>query len=99
MIIQQQLDPAPRQPRYSKEEFAQRGNEIYETQIRSQVAAEHHGQIVAIDIETAAYEIAQDSLIAAKQLLKRYPDAQIYGLRIGHRGVHSFGFHAPNISV
>jgi hypothetical protein len=45
------------------------------------------------DIETAAYEIAEDSLTAAKQLLKRYPDAQIYGLRIGHRG-----FHAPTVS-
>jgi hypothetical protein len=26
-----------RQPRYSKEEFAQRGDEIYETQVRPQV--------------------------------------------------------------
>jgi hypothetical protein len=34
MTIQQQLDSSPRQPKYSKEEFAQRGNEIYETQIR-----------------------------------------------------------------
>jgi hypothetical protein len=51
------------------------------------------------DIETAAYEIAEDSLTAAKKLLKRYPDAQIYGLRIGHRGIHSFGFHAPTVSL
>jgi hypothetical protein len=99
MAVQQQLDSSPRQPKYSKEEFAQRGNEIYETHIRSQIEAENHGKIVAIDIETAAYEIAENSLTAAKQLLKRYPNAQIYGLRIGHRGVHSFGFHAPNISV
>ena len=26
-----------RQPRYSKEEFAQRGDRIYQTQIRSQI--------------------------------------------------------------
>jgi hypothetical protein len=97
MAVQQQLDPSPRQPKYSKEEFAQRGNEIYETQIRSQVEAENHGKIVAIDIDTTAYEIAEDSLTAAKQLIKRYPNAQIYGLRIGHRGVHSFGFHATSI--
>ncbi len=99
MTVQQQLDPSFRQPKYSKKEFAQRGNEIYETQIRSHVEVENHGKIVAIDIETAAYEIAEDSLTAAKQLLKRYPNAQIYGLRIGHRGVHSFGFHAPNASI
>jgi hypothetical protein len=42
------------------------------------------------DIETAAFEIAKDSLNIAKQLLKRYSNAQI-----GHHSVHSFGFYAP----
>ncbi len=37
-----------RQPRYSKEEFAQRGKEIYESQVRSQVEEGNHGRIVAI---------------------------------------------------
>jgi hypothetical protein len=83
-----------RQPRYSKEEFARRGNEIYETQVRPQVEKSNYGRIVAIDIETGAFEVADDSLTAAKQLLKRYPDAQIFGMRIGHRAVHRFGFHS-----
>jgi hypothetical protein len=34
MAVPQQLNSSPRQPKYSKEEFAQRGNEIYETQLR-----------------------------------------------------------------
>jgi hypothetical protein len=38
----------PRVRSNSKEEFAQRGNEIYETHTRSQVEAENHGKIVAI---------------------------------------------------
>jgi len=87
-----------RQPRYSKEEFARRGGEIYESQIHSQVEAEY-GKIVAIDIETGAFEVANDSLTAAKQLLKRYPDAQIFGIRIGHRAVHRFGFRTPTTSA
>ena len=74
-----------RQPRYSKEEFARRGDEIYETQVRPQVEEGNHGKIVAIDIETGAFEVAKDSLTAAKQLLKRNPDAQIFGIRIGYR--------------
>jgi hypothetical protein len=37
-----------RQPRYSKEEFAQRGDEIYESQIRPQMEAGDRGRIVAI---------------------------------------------------
>jgi hypothetical protein len=37
-----------RQPRYSKEEFAQRGDALYESQIRSQIEEGNHGKIVAI---------------------------------------------------
>jgi hypothetical protein len=44
-----------RQSRYSKEEFARRGDEIYETQVRQQVEKGNQGKIVAIDIETGAF--------------------------------------------
>ncbi|XGV97286.1 MAG: hypothetical protein ACAF41_31750 [Leptolyngbya sp. BL-A-14] len=37
-----------RQPRYSKEEFAQRGDALYESQVRQQVEEGNHGKIVAI---------------------------------------------------
>ena len=80
------------QLRYSKEEFARRGSEIYDSQIRSQVEADNHGKIVAIDIETGAFELAKDSLTASDQLLARYPDAQIWFVRVGHRAVHRVGF-------
>ena len=58
--------------------------------MRSQVEANNSGKIVAIDIETGAFEVGNDSLSAAKQLLKRYPDAQIFGTRIGHRAPTTF---------
>jgi hypothetical protein len=38
-----------RQPRYSKEEFAQKGDYLYETQIRPQIETSDRGKIVAID--------------------------------------------------
>jgi hypothetical protein len=77
--------------RYSKEEFARRGNEIYESQVRPQVEEGNRGKIVAIDIETGAFELADDTIAASKQLLERCPDAQIWRMRIGHKGVHRFG--------
>jgi hypothetical protein len=77
--------------KYSKEEFARRGNEIYETQVRPQVEEGNRGKIVAIDIETGAFELAKDTMIASDLLLERYPDAQIWRVRIGHKGVHRFG--------
>jgi hypothetical protein len=63
-----------RQPRYSKEEFAQRGDLIYQTQIRPKVEADNHGKIVAIDIETGAFEIANDTMTATR---KKSYDARI----------------------
>jgi hypothetical protein len=80
-----------RQPRYSKEEFARRGNKIYESQVRPQVEAGNHGKIVAIDIETGTFEVADELLVASKRLLARLPDAQIWFVRIGHPAVDHFG--------
>jgi hypothetical protein len=80
-----------RQPRYSKEEFAQRGDRLYETQIRSKVETGNHGKIVAIDIETGGFEVADDTMTATKKLYERLPDAQPWVIRIGYRAVHRFG--------
>jgi hypothetical protein len=80
-----------RQPRYSKEEFARRGDEIYESQVRHQVEEGNHGKIVAIDIETGAFEVADTPMVAVDQLYEREPDAQPWVIRIGHRAVFRFG--------
>ena len=80
-----------RQPRYSKEEFARRGDEIYETQVRSQVEEGNHGKIVAIDIETGDFEVANSAILAVDKLYERKPDAQPWVIRIGYRAVFRFG--------
>jgi hypothetical protein len=82
-----------RQPRYSKEEFTQRGNALYESKIRLQVEQTHRSKIVAI--ETGEFEIGDDSLSAADRLFQRLPDAQPWCVRIGTGPVHRLGFHAP----
>ncbi|HEY9825537.1 MAG TPA: hypothetical protein V6D19_08825 [Stenomitos sp.] len=82
---------AIQQPRYSKEEFARRGDEIYESQVRSQVEADNHGKIVAIDIETGDFEVDKSEIVACDRLEARRPDAQIWIVRIGSRHVRRFG--------
>lgn len=82
---------AVRKPRYSKEEFARMGDHWYETQIRQEVEAGNQGKIVAIDIETGAYEVADEILDATQRLFQWIPEAQPWIVRIGHRAVHSFG--------
>ncbi|NCS25516.1 MAG: hypothetical protein GPI96_13830 [Microcystis aeruginosa BS13-02] len=59
------------QPRYSKEEFAQRGDLIYQTQIRPQVELGNQGKIVAIDLETGDFEIDAREIPACNRLEAR----------------------------
>lgn len=79
------------QRRYSKEELAQRGQALYEAGIRQQVEIGNKGKIVAIDIETGSFELADDTTEAVDRLYARVPDAQPWVLRIGYRAVHRFG--------
>jgi hypothetical protein len=76
---------AVRQPRYSKEEFAQRGDLIYQTQIRPQVETGNQGKIVAINIETGEFEVDAREIAACNRLEARHPDAQIWIVRVGSR--------------
>ncbi len=80
-----------RERRYSKEELARRGQELYKSRIQQQIETGNEGKIVAIDIETGAYEIADNVLPATNRLFERYPDAQPWVIRIGHRAVYHFG--------
>ena len=82
---------AVRQPRYSKEEFAQRGDLIYQTQIRPQVETDNRGKIVAIDLETGDFELDVSEIAACDRLEARHPDAQIWIVRIGSRHIRRFG--------
>lgn len=80
-----------KQPRYSAEETAQRGDEIYERQIRAQVEADNRGRVVAIDIESGAYVVDDNALTASERLLAQRPDADIWCVRIGRRALHRIG--------
>jgi hypothetical protein len=81
----------PVKRRHSKEEFARRGDAIYERDILPKLAAKDVGKFLAIDIETGEYEIATDEMKAGDKLLARLPEAQIWMVRIGHAATHSFG--------
>ena len=78
-------------PRYSKEEFARRGDEIYERKIRPQVTPNDEGKFALIDIETGDYEIDQDEVTAHDRLVLRRPDAQVWVTQVGSRYARRFG--------
>lgn len=78
-------------PRYSKEEFARLGDEIYDRDIRPHIEPADEGKFVVIDIETEKYEVDRDELAASDRLLARRFDAQMWTRRIGSRYARHFG--------
>jgi hypothetical protein len=79
------------QPRYGMEEYARRGDAIYEGELRPLIEAGNEGKFVAIDIETGAYEIDADEIAASDRLLARVPEAQTWLRRIGSRFARRIG--------
>ena len=77
--------------RRTREETARLGDEIYERDIRSQVEGSCHGRIVAIDVDSGDYAIGDMAVTAAERLRERRPDADIWGVRVGYRGLCRFG--------
>jgi len=85
----------------SDEEFARRGNAIFEDRVRPNVDvdAEAH-KFVAIDVETGAYAVDEDERQATQRLLDRQPDARgrIWFRRVGSESAHRIGIgllHRP----
>jgi hypothetical protein len=78
-------------PRLSAEETARLGDEIYERQIRAQVEAGNRGKIVAIDVETDAYALAETALAASRLLQAQHPATEVWFMRVGHRALHKIG--------
>jgi hypothetical protein len=78
----------------SDEEFARRGNAIFEDRVWPNVDAEAEAhKFVAIDIETGAYEVDESDVEATDRLVERVPDAdgRIWLRRVGYEHAHRLG--------
>ena len=70
-------------PQYSADEIVTRGQEIYETQLRSKLEPANLGKFLVIDIETGEYEIDDDDLAASRRASRKHPSGARFGMRIG----------------
>jgi hypothetical protein len=80
---------------YSPEEFASKGTQLYQEQILPKLDRAADGKIVAIDIETGEFALADTTLAAAAKMFDRLPNAQLWFERIGAEGVHKFNAVRP----
>jgi hypothetical protein len=73
------------------DEIAERGTQLYETKIRPLVEDGNVGRYLAIDVETGDYAVADQRHDAVTKVREKNPNAQMWGLRIGHIAAASFG--------
>ena len=81
------------QRRYSKDEFARRGDALVASKVRPNITAADEDKFVAIDIETGEYELDKSEMKAADRLRKRLTDPQIWLVHVTSGYLHRFGGH------
>lgn len=77
--------------RYSSHEIAERGQALYDRDLRDKLEASARGKFLALDIETGEYEIDADARSALKRAQTKHPGAALYLLRIGHPTAYRLG--------
>ncbi|MEK6286900.1 MAG: hypothetical protein AABO57_14265 [Acidobacteriota bacterium] len=82
--------------RYSKEEFARRGDEIYDRDIKPHVTHGDDGKFVVIDIETGDYEMDRDEIVAHDRLELRRPNAQVWLTKVGRGYARRFRYRSAS---
>jgi hypothetical protein len=70
--------------KYPKEEFARRGDALYEKLVPT-FGPSDQGKFVLIDIESGDYEIDADEIAASDRLASRRPNAQPWLAKVGSR--------------
>jgi hypothetical protein len=77
--------------RYTNDEIVERGEAIYQRDIRPRVEEGNTGKYLLLDVETGEYEIGTDLLEAAHRAHAKHADAVLYALRIGYPAVAHIG--------
>src|SRR3990167_7071376 len=71
----------------STQELFEKGQKIYDTQLKDKLEPEYTGKFVAIDIETAEYFIGDSLDEALGKARGKYPSKIFHSVKVGSTGV------------
>jgi hypothetical protein len=78
-------------PHYTSDEIVQRGQALYDQQIRARVEVGHKGEFLVLDVDTGEYEIDSNEVAALKRAKAKNPGAALYILRVGFPTAYRVG--------
>ena len=84
---------APPHDKVSREEFGRRADAAYAKYVEPNLTPADNGKLVALDVDSGAYEIGDDDkLDVIHRLRDRCPDAAAWLFRVGSRYVDRLGW-------
>ena len=83
---------------YTIDEICDRGEQIYEEQIRHLVEPRENGKFIAIDVESGDYEVAEEELDASHRLKARRPESVRFLAKIGCKAAYRLGIGTAEFS-
>jgi hypothetical protein len=75
----------------TKKQIVEEGKRIYAEKLKATAERDHWGQFLVVDVQSGDFEIAKNDAAASLQILKRRPNAVLYGIRIGDEVAYRFG--------
>ena len=75
----------------SPQEITARGKALYAAQIRPLVESNNFGKHLTINVETGDWELGEDALETGRRARAKYPDAPLFGMKIGFPAVAAVG--------
>ena len=66
----------------------EKGQRIYNYQLKSKLEKKHKGEIIAIEVDSGSYFFGSSVLEAVKKGKKEYPHRIFHVVRVGHKAVH-----------
>ena len=83
--------------RLPSEEIARLGREMYQRDIRHQLEADHHGEVVSIDVDSGSCAVAGDVITAVDCLREMEPGTvNILCERVGYSALRRFGMRGTH---
>jgi hypothetical protein len=79
------------QAQYTSDEVVDRGEEIYEREIRAKVEPDHIGEFLVLDIVSGRYVVDADEMAALRRARAEHPEGVRYLKRVGFRAAHRIG--------
>ena len=77
---------------YTIDEVCDRGEQIYEEQIKPLVEPQENGKFIVIDIESGDYEIDDEEIDASQRLKERRPNSIRFLARVGCKAAYHLGW-------